>query len=441
MIELHDYQKECIGVIADTFKERDKQLVQLPTGSGKTFIFLNYLKENSKRAIITCPSKELQEQIYHWGKYFLGNIISKNPKNDKKPFVVVTAASLNFETTMRELDWWDIDHVVIDEAHHAHSQTYCRFLERMDSSCKFDLLGCTATPERMDRKSLEDIFESISFSRTIYEMIAAGHLCDMKGWRIKTGCELESITKSGGDFVHYSIKKLDMESRNKLILNVYRDHCVNRKTLIFCIDIDHAIKISESLKMAGYRSEFIHGKLPLGERERIIQRFKTGETQVLTNCQLLTEGFDEPSIDALIIARPTRSKALYCQMIGRGLRKHPGKEFCHLYELTDNNHNICTFNTAADHEPEFIFNYEDGIKLSDLKKKTEGMDIETMIIKKEEFKIFKDEYGFDTWFNNVPALECQLKRLERDLPGQPTALEAAFLIWKQNLRKRYGYNN
>lgn len=435
---LHDYQKECIGVIADTFKEKQKQLVQLPTGSGKTWIFLNYLKENSEKAIITCPSKELQEQIFHWGNHFLGDIISKDVHAKYKPFVVTTAASLNYETTFRKLERWGADHVVIDEAHHAQSETYLRFLNRFENSNNFKLLGCTATPERMDRKSLSDIFEDISYSKTIFEMIQEGHLCDMKGWRVKTTCELENMCNAGGDFAHYTLKALDTESRNKLILNIYQKHCSDRKTLIFCIDVDHAIKISDALEKLGYKSAYIYGKMPMHERKDIIKRFKSGELQVLTNCQLLTEGFDEPSIDALIIARPTRSKSLYCQMLGRGLRKFPGKEFCHLYELTDNNHNICTFNCAIDHEPEFIFDYSDGTKLSELKKKTEGLDIETMIIKKEEFKVFHSD--FDSWLNQIPPLDSHLKKLNRILPGQPTALEVAFLLWKQNMMRKYGIN-
>ena len=438
-LQLHDYQKECIGVIADTFKNRKNQLVQLPTGSGKTWIFLNYLKDHSKKAIITCPSKELQNQILEWGRYFIGDKLSASPRTSRKDMFVVTAASLNYESTYRELDKLDADTIVIDEAHHVQSETYLRFLNRYSKTHKFNLLGCTATPERMDRKSLEEIFEEISYSKTIYEMINEGHLCDMKGWRVKTGCELENLMNHSGDFKHHSLKRLDIDSRNRLILNVYEQHCTKRKTLIFCIDIEHAIKISESLSKAGYKSAYIHGKLSLGERKKIIERFKSGELQVLTNCQLLTEGFDEPSIDAIIIARPTRSKTLYCQMLGRGLRKFPGKDYCHLFELTDNNHNICTFNTAADHEPEFIFNYEDGIKLSELKKKTEGMNIESLIIKTEEFKVFNN--SLDSWLNGIPALEIQLKRLKRNLPGQPTALEAAFLLWKQNLREKYGYNN
>jgi superfamily II DNA or RNA helicase len=438
VIKLHDYQEECIDVIHETFKESDKQLVQLPTGSGKTFIFLNYLKRYGKKAIITCPSRDLLNQIYEWGKFFLGDRISIRPRQENKDFFVVTAASLNFELSCKALLEHKVDFIIIDEAHHAQSQTYERFLERYSKNHEFKLLGFTATPERMDRKSLDEIFGQISFSRNIYEMIEAGYLCDMKGWRIKTGCELESITKAGGDFVHHSIKKLDIESRNNLILNTYKNHCQDRKTLIFCIDIEHSIRIDSSLKMAGFRSSCIHGRMPINERKKIIEDFKTGKLHVLTNCQLLTEGFDEPSIDALIIARPTRSKALYCQMIGRGLRIHPGKEFCHLYELTDNNHNICNFNTATDNEVSLIVDYQPGIKLSDLKKKADGLSIETMIIKKEEFDVFKSNSVLDSWFNETNALDSQLELLGRNLPSPPSALEAAFIIWKENLRRKYG---
>ena len=203
------------------------------------------------------------------------------------------------------------------------------------------------------------------------------------------------------------------------------------------------MKISNALKDRGYASEYIHGKMDFHERRRILERFQAGVTQILTNCQLLTEGFDEPSIEALILARPTRSKSLYCQMIGRGLRKFKRKDKCLLYELADNNHKICTFNVLGGIDPSMEYDYPEGLRLSRLKKTLENVDWENLVIEKCEHEIFnldqkeKDHFGF-------ACLESQrIKLKEIGIPefiiNEINFLEAEFLIFKQRLKVKYGY--
>jgi ATP-dependent helicase IRC3 len=448
---VRDYQKECIQTIENVFKERDRQFIQLPTGSGKTWIFCEYLSKNSDRALIICPSIELREQILTICKKFNISSVSKDLNKETKNHVI-TSMSLCFDKNLDKINDHKYDHIVIDEAHHAQCETYKKFLENLDFSCK--ILGCTATPERLDGKSLLDIFEILSFERNIYQLIVDGFLSDIEAYRIKTN---QKISKRGIDFKSVELKELDNESRNKIILETYFENCVNKKTLIFCLNIEHCIRINDLLKLEGIKSAYIHGKMNIKSRKEILKKYKTGEIEVLTNCQLLTEGFDEPSIEAIIITRPTASKSLYCQMLGRGLRKFEGKEVCYLYELTDNNHNICTFNVACGKEPQFQIDYANKTRLTELYKEIEKINLEDFKISTEKIELFTNQNKLagnsiqliNSYFYDILATQDQLdylakngilKRENIQFPNEINFLEAAFLIWKEKIKRKHGIN-
>jgi superfamily II DNA or RNA helicase len=456
-VELRKYQVDCIDTIYSTFKKQDKQLIQLPTGAGKTFIFLNYLKENSRKALIICPTKELQEQIEYWANAFdLGKIFVKRGRVwEYANFYIVTAQTLNFEASRKFLWGIDFDHIIIDEAHHAQAMTYKRFLGGIKHPYK--LLGCTATPERLDGQALLKIFETMSFDRNLYDLIQEGYLCDIEAYKIKTGCKISARTINA-DFMPIELNRLDIDSRNNIILNTFEEHCKDKKTLIFCLSINHALKMANCLKDKGYSAEAIYGDMTRDTRRDILGRFKSGQTKILTNCQLLTEGFDEPTIEALIIARPTKSKSLYCQMIGRGVRKIEGiKDLCYLYELADNAHNLCSFNVAAGCPAEFQYDYAPGSRLTKLKKELENINLEDVEIVAEKISLFdkeliKDDISslpgnsinlFKTKFYELAPTEqqfLQMDTLNIEYINDITFLEASFLIWKEKLKRKYGIN-
>jgi len=335
----------------------------------------------------------------------------------------------------------DADIIVIDEAHRAQSNTYRNFINRyLKRHPNVKICGFTATPERTDRKSLLEIFEKLTFSRTIYDLIKAGHLCDMVSYRIKTGHKFNDRRLSSGDFSPIAIKELNNQSRNTLILDTFNKNCIKKKTLVFCVNIDHARCLAEYFNKNGITADAIYGNMPLSKRKEIIKDFRSGKTRVLFNCQLLTEGFDEPSIEALIIARPTKSKSLYCQMIGRGLRNYTGKKHCYLYELTDNSHSICTFTTSLEQDQKFSYEYEDGISLTRLRETFEGIDLSQFTIFKEKISIFSTQ---NMYLAGKNASENQLLQLRKNkiYHQEPISfLEAAFLIWKHKLMGKYGKN-
>ncbi len=444
-VKLRDYQNQCIQVIEDSFENSNRQLVQIPTGGGKTFIFLAYLERNSQRSLTIIPSRELMEQIEENSKHFLEEksvYARKNSIWKKANHYIVTAQSLNYESTTDYLFDTEFDTIIVDEAHRSQAPTYKNFLEKyMQVNPGVKILGMTATPERNDKKPLLELFDKITFNKTIHGMILEGHLCDVESFRIKTGQKFNTRKLQGGDFSPIALRDLDNDTRNNLIIKVFKENCIHKKTIIFCVSVNQAKKLAETFKSEGICCEAIYGDMSYKERQLILQRFKSGITQVVTNCQLLTEGFDEPSIEAMIIARPTKSKTLYCQMIGRGLRKFPGKKVCSLYELTDNVHNICTFTTAADPHFQFEFEYKNGQKLTELRKnldKISILDMETVI---EKITLFSNN---NQYLNNIEALSTQIDEIKkRKIPffSPITAYEAGFLIWKDKLKEKFYGNN
>jgi len=451
-IQLREYQKECIKTIYQNFKGNRKQFIQLPTGAGKTFVFLHYLRDYSRKAVIVVPNKELEEQVMHWGKIILKDrriVANRSKKREYGEVVVTTAQSLVYDKNIDKFKEFDFDTLIIDEAHHALSRTYKNFLHCIRDK-NFNLLGCTATPERLDGQSLNDIFDRMTYSKNIVDLIRSKDLCEIEATKIKTNFKLSIIGVRNGDFLPSFLKNLDHPSRNAIIYKCFFDNCADKKTLIFCVSVEHAITTAKHFKDEGVRAECIYGDMGSSVRSAILERFKSGETQVLTNCQLLTEGFDEPSIEALIIARPTLSKSLYCQMVGRGLRNFPGKDLCHLYELADNNHNICTFRVIVGFPQSYEKDYRERERVLNLAKEYESIDIKELEFVKEKHEIFNSEDilpsdGKTLDFYKIAFFEMKVtERQKQLLKGYPyleemSYLEAAFTLWKQRLRKRYGY--
>ena len=175
----------------------------------------------------------------------------------------------------------DFSIVVVDEAHHAVAPSYRRIFDHFGLFAPGGpryLVGFTATPRRGDKQGLGEIFEEVCYARDLREMMLT-----------------------------------------------YRELADGRRTIIFCVDVAHAQAVHQAFVVAGIRAEAIWGDLPKDERRAVLARFSVGEIHVLTNCNLLTEGFDEPHVDCVIMARPTRSKLLYAQMVGRGTRLHRDK--------------------------------------------------------------------------------------------------------------------
>jgi hypothetical protein len=281
-----------------------------------------------------------------------------------------------------------------------------------------------------------ELFEFVSYKKNLLEMIEDGWLTDIECYKVQTGHEMKNVRYFVGDFNAASLNQLDVESRNKIILRVCKERCAGKKTLIFCLNVAHSIRVASVLRDAGFRSEAVYGKLNRKERSRVLKDFREGRIDFLTNCQLLTEGFDEPSIEALVLARPTKSKGLYCQMIGRGVRLFPGKKSCYVYDLSDENHNICTFNVLVGVPENVDLGLGDGM----------GERI-TSLVKKHalgELKVVEylrhDVLGAVAEPGSFEHQKSFLKGLGVPFVDRLNFHESAYLIWKTRRLEKYGFD-
>lgn len=332
-MQLRDYQKLARDSVINGFRQGQlSQLIILPTGSGKTIIFSHIIQNLKLKTLVVSHLSGLKEQNQRVCNHLCPELVLSR-----------TIQHIHLVNYFDQIEKYDC--IIIDEAHHAASNSYKKLIDIAKEKKKL-LLGFTATPFRLDRKSVYKIFPHVAYETNILEMITNGYLCDIEGYRVKTNVDISKVRVNDGDFKTGELASIiNTENRNELILNTYQSNLKDKKTLIFCVNIEHCEYIAKLFKFNGYNASAIHGKISSSHRKDLLKDFKKTPNKILTSCQILTEGFDEPTIEAIMMCRPTKSPGLYIQMVGRGLRIYPSKDKCILYELTDNAHNICDFST------------------------------------------------------------------------------------------------
>ncbi len=341
---LRPYQIKAIDSICDGFNKDKKQLCVLPTGSGKTVIFSNIIKKLKCKTLIIAHTKELIEQISKTLSIECDGIthqIYKSRGKYESEVIICSIQSAIRKGSLKNLKNQEFDLLVIDECHRSCSKSYRKIIDYLGFNNK-KLLGVTATPFRTDSQSVYEIFGFPTFSMSIINMIEEGFIVDFSGYRIKTNISIHGIRKSKGDFISSKLDSIiNVKNRNQIIINEYAKLASGEKTIAFCVSIKHAQDLKKEFLLRGISCENIDGKMSFFKRKNILERFKNGDIKVITNCNLLTEGFDEPSVSCLLMCRPTISKSLYIQMIGRGSRLYPDKNLCKVIEFTDNDFDVC----------------------------------------------------------------------------------------------------
>jgi hypothetical protein len=220
--------------------------------------------------------------------------------------------------------------VILDEAHHAVASTWRAVLEDLGAFSEDGPLcvGFTATPERADGKALGDLFPKVVYQRSILEMIEAGYLVDVRGLRVRLeGLDLRTVKRVAGDYQDGDLgRALENADAPTHAVCAYLEHAEGRKAIVFTPTVNLAVGMADAFRTAGVPAGWVSGTMPLSERRAALSLFQSGELRVVANAMVLTEGFDEPSCDCIIVARPTRSHGLYVQQVGRGTRPYPGKD-------------------------------------------------------------------------------------------------------------------
>lgn len=216
-------------------------------------------------------------------------------------------------------------------------------------------MGCTATPERADRARLADVWDEVVYQRTLPQMIRLGYLADLRALQVAIALDLDSVSSAGGDYDEAELEqKLRLAEAPRRALEAYRRWGEGRKALLFIAGVALAHEMVEEFSGAGIPAAAIDADTPREERAARLQAFAKGDLLILANCGVLTEGYDEPSVGCLILARPTKSRVLYAQMLGRGTRRFPGKQDCLVLDLVGNTerHDLVTLGSLFDFEPE-----------------------------------------------------------------------------------------
>lgn len=353
MITPRPYQTEAVNAVLREWKEGvTRPLVVLPTGTGKTICFGMLAKQMNVRTLVLAHRDELLTQAVKKMRLVNpeANIGLLKAEDSTGYYTDICVASVQTATRGKRLDVLrerGFRLCIVDEAHHAPAESYYRIFNElgfMDGDPEKLLVGVTATGYRGDNVALDEVFEKIVYERSIMSMMKGGYLCDARGISVKTDTDLSGVHTRAGDFALNELSDvIDIPARNKMIAESYLEHANGRRAVVFCVDVEHTHHLAEAFQYCGVRCESIWGDMPKDARARTLEAYGAGHIDVLTNCAVLTEGWDEPATSAVMLARPTKSKVLYTQMVGRGLRLHPGKPDCLVVDFADvaGRHTLC----------------------------------------------------------------------------------------------------
>lgn len=342
LLLLRDYQREAVEAVRrDIAAGHRALLVTLPTGTGKTVVFATLARELGWPTLVLAHRDELVRQTVEkfslvWPEASLG--VVQGPLNDLGYRVTVASVQTVCQPRrLADLTRWPYGLVVVDEAHHAVAPTWRRVLQAVGAGTSAVLVGFTATAVRGDGGGLGGVFTRLSYARGIEWMVRRGYLAPPRGVRVRTNVNVDAAaTGSDGDFADRGLEPLvNTANRNALIAEAFARFAASRKALVFCAGVRHAHDLAATFRAAGVAAEAVDGTLSLADRRARLGRFREGATRVVCNYGVLTEGYDEPSVDAVVVARPTKSRTLYTQMVGRGLRPYPGKADCLVLDVAD----------------------------------------------------------------------------------------------------------
>lgn len=357
VIPLRPYQEDAVGaVVAGRGRGLRRMLIAVATGGGKTHIATHLIRRFGMRAVFLVHRDELVRQSVAAIERINPGLtigVCKAERDELGADVIVASAQ-----TLGGLRRLERLHAAVggdvlfisDECHHDPSPTRRRIIETLDPAV---LVGLTATPNRADGVGLGGIYEEIVYRLDMLTLIAMNKLAPLRGLRIETETELDGVHTRAGEFAEDELANaVDNPGRNRLIVESWRRHAGDRRrTVVFCVNVAHARHVAEAFREDGVEAEVILGNTPADERLAILDRFHRGLVPVLVNVNVLTEGYDEPAIDCVLMCRPTKSHSLYVQAVGRAARLSPetGKRDALVIDFVDNStrHSLITLPSLA----------------------------------------------------------------------------------------------
>lgn len=328
-MELRPYQKEAVVAVQQEWENgKKKTLLVLPTGCGKTIVFSKIIEERvrrGERVLILAHRSELLEQASDKLKTAtgLGTALEKAENSAIGSWyrvVVGSVQTLQREKRLSQFSKDYFDTIVIDEAHHALSTGYRTVLDYFSEA---QVLGVTATPDRGDKQNLGKVFDSLAYEYSLVDAIKSGYLSKISAVTIPLTLDLSSVSQQAGDFKASEIGTA-LDPYLEQIADEMVKQCKDRKTVVFLPLVKTSQKFRDILNAKGFKAAEVNGESK--DRAEVLEDFDKGKYNVLCNSMLLTEGWDCPSVDCVVVLRPTKVRALYSQMVGRGTRLADGKE-------------------------------------------------------------------------------------------------------------------
>ncbi len=324
-------------------------VLALPTGAGKTVIFAELIRRARHPVLVLAHRDELVKQACAKIQAALGRndnderIVAVEQGATRAPpeaaVLVASIRTLHEGRIGKVLGGRDTRLVIYDECHHAVADANRRVLEQIgvfEADWPGTLVGFTATTRRADGRGLDEVFQSIAYSRSLRQMIDEGYLRPLRGLRVDTGVDLSSVSARAGDFDEAELADaIDVRARNLLVARAIQEFTRDRRTIAFCIGVGHAMNLAAALREVGVPAATVFGEMAKPDRAETLTRFANGELRVITNVGVLTEGFDDPGVSAIAMVRPTRSESMYLQCVGRGMRLSPDAEDCLVLDFVD----------------------------------------------------------------------------------------------------------
>ena len=392
-MKLRYYQEDCIKEILKMNKG-EKKIVEACTGAGKTIIMSELCRLTDKRVLIVVMSSELKEQTVEKLKMVCGENVDVGcvqgiQDEVSNRIIVATRQSLTSSKSTRierMLQYGEFEYILLDECHMAVQQQK-KIIENV-STKNTKCIGFSATPYNKD---LKKIYSDFIYRKDLFSMIKEKFLVPPRCFIVESNTDISKVKTTGGEYVISDLDRVvNNTDRNNLIVNAYKEKCTDRKqTIVFATSIEHSNDLANEFKNNGIKAMSIDSTLDKKEREKVFNKFKNGEINVITNVGICTTGLDIPSIDSLILARPTKSKSLFVQMVGRSLRLSPEtyKEDALIIDIADNTnrHSLINCKTIFD-----IENGETPIEAEQRRNKEEKEKIERKK-KEEELRLQQEE--------------------------------------------------
>lgn len=324
MAELRPYQTDGIQKIFNCWKEGQRSILfQMPTGTGKTVLFSQIVKigfDNNRRILIVVHRKELVEQITE--KLTARNVPVGHIVAGMKADYTQTVQVASIQTLSRR-EHPEANLIIIDECHHAKAETYKKLWE-IYPDAKF--LGVTATPIRLSGEGFDDLFDELIVSMSTQKFIEQGYLCPVSHL-VCSNPNLSNVKQKQGDYVTKMLSDVMMDnSIMSDLIESYKEKALGKTAIVFAVDVEHSQSIVKRFNEENISAAHIDATTPKSERASILNDFKAGKIKVVSNVEIITEGFDFPECEVVQLARPTKSLSLYLQMVGRVMRPSKNKK-------------------------------------------------------------------------------------------------------------------